>query len=385
MRRFILLLGVVLFLVFYPWGILAEDNPSKRYDDLQNQITELETRLSDVKNREQTLFSQISYMDNQVRLTTLKINTTSKKIDDLTAEIASLSGKIDRLEVSLTQVSDILLSRIVATYKKGRVPMMEILVGADDLSDFLRRLKYVRSAQLHDKHLMFQMQETKDNFTVQKTLREDKRRELKELQKLLETEKATLAVQKKDKEVLLATTQSDERRYQELLASARAEQQAIESALRLSLAELKDGSPIKKGEQIALVGNSGAPYCSTGPHLHLEFRKDNSPQNPASYLKSSDVSWDNAPDSSFGFSGDWDWPISSPRITQGFGMTYWARTGFYGGGPHTGIDMTGSSAVIRASRDGTLYKGRINCRGASMNYVAIDHGSGLVTWYFHVQ
>lgn len=383
--RCLLLSILFTFLVLSVGKAFAQDDTAKRYEDLQNQIRELETKLSEVKNREQTLSSQIVYMDNQIRLTTLRISSTAKKIENLTTEIASLSAKIGELEVSLTQLSDILLNRIIVTYKRGNIPTVELLFGSEDFGDLLLRVKYLKIAQSHDKKLMFQMQETKDNFTVQKTQREDKKRELENLNRLLEAENSKLNQQRKDKDILLQITRSDEHRYQELLASARAEQAAIEAALRLSIAYLKDGTPVKKGEQIALIGNSGTPYCSTGVHLHIEFRKDNGPQNPANYLKQTDVTWENSPDGPFTFSGDWDWPISSPRITQGYGMTSWARTGFYSGGPHTGIDMTSSNHIIRAPRDGTLYKGRIGCRSTSMNYIAIDHGEGLVTWYFHVQ
>jgi murein DD-endopeptidase MepM/ murein hydrolase activator NlpD len=85
------------------------------------------------------------------------------------------------------------------------------------------------------------------------------------------------------------------------------------------------------------------------------------------------------------FTGDWNWPISDPKITQEYGMSYWARLGWYNGGPHTGIDMTSTNSIIKAPKKGTLYKGSASCRGVGMNFVAIDHGDGLISWYWHVQ
>jgi murein DD-endopeptidase MepM/ murein hydrolase activator NlpD len=44
----------------------------------------------------------------------------------------------------------------------------------------------------------------------------------------------------------------------------------------------KEGSPVKAGEAIAIIGNTGEQ--STGPHLHFELWYKGSPVNPADYI-----------------------------------------------------------------------------------------------------
>lgn len=395
-RRFSVLLAIIIFslgLFLFNSHLIFADDPtptpdeSNKVEELkkkEQEVQELQKKISELRDTEKTLSSQISIMNNQIKLTEARIYATKQEISNLILDIDTTTKKIEKLEEALQSLTEILIKRIVATYEAARVQPFMIVLSSNDTSSYLLRLNYLEIAQAYDKRLIFETQAAKNDYSNQKEIFEGKKKRVEALNLQLEEYNSQLAQERKGKQALLEVTKNDEKRYQDLLARALAEKSAIEGVI--ATIQLKDGQPIKAGEIIALIGNSGAPGCSSGPHLHLEFRKDGVHYNPADYLKERDVIFDNSPDGPFPFSGSWEWPIENPRITQGYGMTHWARIGWYGGGPHAGIDMTSdTNLAIRASKDGTLYKGSTTCRGATMNYVAVDHGEGVITWYWHVR
>jgi len=404
-RRFSALLIIIIFaigfLVFNHHLIFAQDptptptpDESKKIEEeLRNkeqEIKNLENKIAELREKGKTLSSQIAIMDSQVKLTEARIYTTKQEATGLILDIDTTTKKIASLEEALNGLTEVLLKRIVATYEAGTLRPFEVLLSSSNAPSYFLKLNYLEIAQLHDKRLIYDTQATKNDYTNQKKIFEEKKKRVETLKAQLETYNRQLEQEKKDKENLLLVTKNDEKKYQSLLEQARSERAAIEGVI--ASIQLKDGTPIKEGETIAIVGNTGAPYCSTGPHLHFEVRKNGSTENPSNYLKSGvslRYSYGSDKYDYYGMvnpQGSWNWPLHETiEIHQGYGSHGFAKS-FYPDGAHHGIDIdSDSSNIIKAPKDGTLYKGSASCRGANMNYVAIDHGDGVISWYWHVK
>jgi septal ring factor EnvC (AmiA/AmiB activator) len=355
-------------------------------DQVRREIEELQDKLEQVQSEKQSLSQTVSFLNTKISLAQAEISQTEAEIGNLQKQIDSLQGKIGILNTNLEKISEVLVNRIAESYKNTNhnQPVMLLLLS-NRFSDFFRSYKYLKVSQQHDREVIFALEEARTNYDTQKTIKEVKQDEVEALQDKLLEQKAQLDGQKDAKQAALRVTQNDERRYQAQLATAMAELEAIQSIIAGKGDETKVGA-VAEGARIATV-IPGPSTCSNGGHLHLEMTQNGAHRNPAAYLSSKDVTWDNSPDGPFAFTGSWRWPIADPvRITQGYGMTFYAATlRYYGGAPHTGLDMVNNTNfTVSSMKDGTLFRGAIGCKGGTLRYVRVEHADGISSYYLHV-
>jgi peptidoglycan hydrolase CwlO-like protein len=342
--------------------------------------------------QKRSLQNEITKFNTAIAITTTRIYTTIGQIEVLEKEIATLTAKIGRLDVSLDQLSQILIKRIAETYKKGKIEPITLFFSSSRFSEFISRYKYLRVIQLHDRKLMIQMESVRTSFEDQKTLKEKKQDELEAAKKKLEEQKILLAQQKADKENLLRITQNNELRYQQLLAASRAEIEAIQGIIAGRGQEIEVGK-VGQGNMIATI-ITGSSACSTGTHLHFQIAEGSDVKNPFNYLKGN-INYENCSGSrcgsgdgdAFNPTGNWEWPLNEPiRFNQGFGSdTSAIRSRIVWYDFHTGIDIVSDDRTIKSVKSGTLYRGSIACGGGTLRYVRVDHDdSGIDTYYLHV-
>lgn len=368
---------------------------SSKAKDLQDEVKQYQDKITELQSQAKTLSSQVKVMDSQIKLTELKILASQEEIEELNADIEVASGRITKLDATLENITKVLIKRIVATYQTGSTPPLEVLLSSSTVSNAITRSQYLKIVQEHDKRLVVDTAQAKNDYQNQKTIFEGKKEKVEALHKQLDIYAQQLDQQKVEKQNLLSATKNSESEYQKRLADALKELQQIQKAAQTLVST--EARKVTKGEKIGLMGNSGYSF---GAHLHFgiynitsleQYNYYSSFENPANTLEAKSVDWDTGcggdptGQTSTG-TGSFSWPMStdSLHITQGSGITCYSNI-YYKGKPHPAFDMyNNSDIVVRAVEEGQAYFCR-NCTGDGGNGVFVFHPNGKMSLYWHLQ
>lgn len=321
----------------------------------KSQINQTQQKLNQTNSQKATAQSEVSKLDKELAQVQAELSQLNKKLNDTSAKLKQKQAELDKAKKVKSEQYDNLKKRIRVMYEYGDSGYLEVILGAENFSDFLTRVEYANRFMNHDKELLVQYTEAEriinenvveianDKKTIEtlKAEQVDKQQELnaKVIQKTaivkqLNSNAATYEAQ-------IADLEKQDKSVQALIQKA---QKAAEEAAKAAKAAQQSASATKRSSTAGASGG-GRVYSSNGKRFQYPVPAY------AGYQ----------PNGGYGYRGS---PISGK------------------GEFHTGLDLkaTLNTDIVAAESGTVIYAG---WRGGYGKCVIIDHGDGYSTLYGH--
>jgi murein DD-endopeptidase MepM/ murein hydrolase activator NlpD len=321
------------------------NSTQEQIDKLDSEIAQLERDLQKVGADRSTLEAAIKELNLTRSKLLSDITLTQKRIEKAGYSIQQLGVAINDKQAKIDRNSQILANALRTLQEADDQSFVENVFTYETISDLwfdLDQLSVVRNT-VHDQ--LRELKGLKTELEIQEEQERKERESLSAYKSKLDGQRRVIEENKKAKDNLLATTKSTEAQYQALLAQKRKAQQDMDSALQEYEAKLA-----------YVLDPSKLPTAG---------------------------------------SGILSWPVEKPTLTQGFGLTSFARSGAYGydktgnPNPHRGVDFQASvgtpilSAASGKVRDATDMDKSPGCYSYG-KWILVDHDNGLSTLYAHL-
>lgn len=302
--------------------------------NLSQQISELEKKQKDIqkliKNAEsekKSLLEKKEYYDILIYTVECKIDAAKELVEELSIQQSMLNDSIAEREAQIADLDAKIRERIRTSYESGDITSLEMIFGAESITDFFIGIDNMVSLLEYDIRLMKTMQEEK---------------------LALSDEEAKLAESKAKQEETLAALENDQAELQKLIN--------------------ENTKLLKQNEA------NKAKYEETEKYYKaLEEKKSKELENLLKELEAKEGATKVA-------EGEFIWPVPTKnrRISSAFGY----RILFGKKEHHYGIDIPCPYGTeIYASNSGTVVKAEYD--SSYGYYVLINHGGGIATLYGH--
>lgn len=307
--------------------VAVAESDSAKLANAKQQAAAIQKEINELKANKAENERLKSAIEEQVANTQAQIDLVSAALEEIESELDVLQADLDEKNAKLEENKRLFKQRLRAIYmSSGASPGIQVLLGGDDMADYLAKAELARSVSEHDSQLIEEIvsivSEVEKNVEVVKS----KKSEQDVAKRNLADARAALDAQISEYNSIISGIETQTEEKQDSLDEYNA-----------AISDLED-------KIAAASGNIG----------NIQFN-----------------------------GGQFLWPVPSYfYVSSGFGWR-WGRQ-------HKGIDIAGSGIsgkAIVASADGQVSLASYNAGGYG-NYVMINHGTSggnsYVTLYGHM-
>ncbi|MFA6408307.1 MAG: lytic murein transglycosylase [Candidatus Paceibacterota bacterium] len=214
-----------------------------QYDELQKEIAVQQQIIKDTQAKKGTLQGDVTTLNAKIKAAQAQIDAKNITIKQLSAQIAKKNVVIGQLSDRIAHGKESLASILRQTQMIDDYSVIDVALGAQDVSGFFSDLDAFVSINTNLQNLFADIRQTKAQTESEKAALAAKQNQTADAKYVVETQKQKISSDKTQKQQLLAITTNQETEYKKVLA----ERQAKAAAIRAALFPLRDASAISFG------------------------------------------------------------------------------------------------------------------------------------------
>lgn len=307
----------------------ASNASVKKYEEqiaqLEAEQAELKNKISGIENKQSELSEKKQYLDSLVTTVSQKIQASEQLINELNTQISDAEASIAQFESSIAETTERIRERMRLNQETGTESYLDVLIGAENLGDFLSRFERLSNMLEYDKENLENYKKQKDELNAQVADLKASQELQKQTLEKLEADKAESESLAAENEAYWNNLQADKKEYQAQYEKSKAAEKALDNELAAMLR--------------SIASQNSSQITAEGAFM---------------------------------------WPLP---VGQGYISCYFGGSD-PNGAPHYAVDCAISGGTpIYASNDGTVV--RAQGHWSYGNYILLDHGNGLATLYAH--
>lgn len=314
-----------------------------------DSISETEQEGKELQQQKESAQKEKDSLASQLNQVVSEMQEAEEKLTQKQDEIKKAQDELVQAQIQENDQYEAMKVRIKYMYENGNTSLIEILFSAKSMGDLLNKAEYVQTISEYDRNMLEKYQKLTKDIEEKEAKLQKEEEELKVLQNDLIEKRDNVNQLLAEKEVQISNLE------QQIGENAEKLEKLIKEAEEAKRRQ-EEAEAAKQAAQAAQQGSSSSSSSSSG--------------NSGSGSGSSTVTG----------GGTLAYPVSNPRITSGYGYRDAPTAGATS--RHDGIDFGGATGTpIYASESGTVVTASYN--SARGNYVVINHGNGIQTWYQH--
>jgi len=390
--------GLLAFLAFT--GIVTaqpiqdKSQLEKERSEIQRELNEIQSLYNKVKGQTKQTLGQLNVLNRKINLQEQYLNNINREIKGIDDDIYLSNLEIYRLQKQLDTLKSQYAKTVVYAYKnRSNYDYLNFIFSANSFNDAIRRVSYLKSYRSYREKQVGIILETQQ-LIAQRKQQQLGRKEQKNVVLVNQTKQVQeLAVQKKEKAVVVAQLKSKEKDLSKEIAAKKKKDRDLQNAIMAIVrreieaakkeAEAKakaEADANKKADEIANknkpVDNPDINKPGAKPIVTTSPRRNEPTKKPDSYLNfnATDIALNNKFELN---RAKLPWPVDNGVVTLRFGNNKIENTLLTFDNPGITISTASSGIAVKAVFDGEV-SGVYNL-GDGMA-VTIRHGKYFTTY-----